>query len=557
MNFDPKYKKITAIILLVVGICLILTGLILTKQMKTTNAEEGMYWFFEESVSTGQPVLLEDAFIVSVTEDKFTFLYDYMTYEVEGKLSETYFGVANITIEGEKVGKISIKPDSMEDVLSAYTNKTITLKNNGMWNRKEVLPIYYVMDNQVTQVDWNKTIIGVSNLEYVLDNGVISAILIKEETLPTDIRVVIKNGSDIFYNNVYIKTRSNGAVIDANAYFTVNGGTKLSLKDGFGLEICDSTGNPLDTPFEGYLHVYATENGYVLVNELEMETYLKYVVPSEMQISFGQEALKAQAVCARTFAYSQMYNQTYAAYGANIDDSTAFQAYHNTTRYLESDTAVDETAGEVITCNGALITCYYYSTSPGVTNDMTTWESANTDYIACSGFEFSNGLNLQIESDFSKFINQQTECFDSASSFYRWKSVLDTSIIKDESKGALQNISIKSRNEAGYITAIELQYANASEILKNENEIRTVLGAYQTEIILNNEQVRTDLSMVPSACFEVAEVTEGKIVLRGGGFGHGIGMSQYGAKAMAEYGYSYKDIIAYYYENVEVVKQIA
>ena len=165
---------------------------------------------------------------------------------------------------------------------------------------------------------------------------------------------------------------------------------------------------------------------------------------------------------------------------------------------------------------------------------------------------FSNGLNLQIASDFSKFINQQTECYDSESSFYRWNAVLDTSAVKDASKGALQNLSVKARNEAGYITAIELEYANTTEVLRNENDIRRVLGAYQTEIQLNNGQVRTDLSMVPSGCFEVVEVSDGKIVLRGGGFGHGIGMSQYGAKGMAELGYGYKEIINYYYENVVV-----
>ncbi len=552
MNFDPKYKKITTIILLIVGICLILTGLILTRLMKMANANADRYWFYEQAVSTGQPVVLEDVFIVSVGEETFSFVHDHMTYEVEGSLAEPYFGVANITIEGEKIVKISMKPDYIEDVLSAYTSSTITTKSNGVWTRKENVPIYRVMDNQVTQEDWNTTMIGVSNLQYILENGIISAVLIKEEAVPTDIRVVVKNGNDIFYPNIYIKTRSNGAVIDVNAYFSSNGGNKLTLNDGFGLEVCDSGGNALETPYEGYLHVYSTENGYVLVNELEMETYLKYVVPSEMQISFGHEALKAQAVCARTFAYSQMYNQSYAAYGANIDDSTAFQAYHNTGRYPESDAAVDETAGEIITCNGELITCYYYSTSPGVTNDMSAWESADNDYIACSGMEFSNGLNLQIESDFSKFINQQTECYDAGSSFYRWNSILDTSVIGDESKGTLKGLSIKTRNEAGYITTIELQYENTTEILRNENDIRRALGLYQTEIQLNNGQIRTDISMIPSACFEIAEISEGKIVLRGGGFGHGIGMSQYGAKSMAEQGYNYKEIIDYYYENVVV-----
>ena len=552
MNFDPKYKKITTIVLLIVGICLILTGLILARLMKTANANADRYWFYEEAVSTGQPVVLEDAFILSVGEESFSFLYDHMTYELEGSLAESYFGVANITIEGETITKISMKPDFIEDVLSAYTDSAITTKSNGVWMRKENVPIYRVMNDQVTQVDWDATMIGASNLQFVLENGMISAVLIKEEAVPTDIRVVIKNGKDIFYPNIYIKTRSNGVIIDANAYFLANGGNTLSLSDGFGLELCDSTGNPTESPYEGYLHVYSTENGYVLVNELEMETYLKYVVPSEMQISFGHEALKAQAVCARTYAYSQMHNQSYAAYGANIDDSTAFQAYHNTGRYPESDAAVDETAGEIITCNGELITCYYYSTSPGVTNNMSTWESVDNGYIVCSGMEFSNGLNLQIESDFSKFINQQTECYDADSSFYRWNSVLDTSAVSDESKGALIGLSIKTRNEAGYITAIELQYENTSEILRNENDIRRALGVYQTEIQLNNGQIRTDISMIPSACFEVAEIIDDKIVLRGGGFGHGIGMSQYGAKSMAEQGNSYKEIIDYYYENVVV-----
>lgn len=554
MNFDPKYKKITTLILLIVGICLILTGLILSSLIKNANAKAEQHWFFAESISTGQPVVLEDAFITSSSEGILSFVYDDMTYEVEGTLENPYFGIANITVAGDDIQKISIKPDSMEDVLSAYTENTIVTKNNGVWKRKEDLPIYRVNGQQVVQADWKSTILGTSKLEYILDNGVISAILIKEESMPTDIRVVIKNGSSIFYNNVYIKTRSNGALIDADAYFASasDGGTVLTLSDGFGLELCDSSGTAIESPFEGYLHVHKTEEGYVVVNELAMETYLKYVVPSEMQVSFGHEALKAQAVCARTYAYSQMHNQSYAAYGANIDDSTAFQAYHNTGRYPESDAAVEETAGQVITCNGNLITCYYYSTSPGVTNDMSAWEGTNTDYIACSGTEFSNGLNLQMESDFSKFINQKTECYDSGSSFYRWNAILDTSVVKDNEKGALQGLSIKARNEAGYVTAIELQYANKTEILRNENDIRRVLGAYQTEIHLNNEQVRTDLSMVPSACFEVAEVSDGKIVLRGGGFGHGIGMSQYGAKTMAELGYKYNEIIDYYYENVVV-----
>ena len=74
------------------------------------------------------------------------------------------------------------------------------------------------------------------------------------------------------------------------------------------------------------------------------------------------------------------------------------------------------------------------------------------------------------------------------------------------------------------------------------------------EVILKNDQVRTDFSMLPSACFEVLANEDGKIVLRGGGSGHGIGMSQYGARGMAEKGYDYKEILNYYYKNIVVKK---
>ena len=273
-----------------------------------------------------------------------------------------------------------------------------------------------------------------------------------------------------------------------------------------------------------------------------------------MPRTFGAEALKAQAVCARTYAYVHMNNQSYAKYGANMDDTTNFQAYHNTYRTLETDAAVEATIGEVATCNGELISCYYFSTSPGITNNITSWGVEEQSYIACTGFEFTNGLDLTNAEDFSKFMTTQMVSYDAVSNYYRWKAVLDISGVREKEKGSLKSITIKNRNEAGYVTELELQYENKTEILNKENDIRKALGKYLQEVILQNEQVRTDLSMLPSACFEVLLNADGQIVLRGGGSGHGIGMSQYGARGMAEKGYSYKEILDYYYENVVVKK---
>lgn len=548
-------KKITMVILLVTIISLIFTGIILIRMVKETNIKEHRAWFFEESIQTGQPVILKNAYIISNKDNKLEFLYDYKTYEVEGALEKEYIGICDIHVYKDKISKVSMKPDYIEGILQSYTEGEVTLKDHGSEQKNTSLPIYYVIDGHVEQREWTQMIIGVSNIQCVMEKGVVCGIILKEDVVPTDIRVLMKNGTGIFHSNLNVKKESDGSVINISKYMSESGITKCTLEDPKGLVLCDSQGNQIEEKFEGKLHFQMEPQGIVLVNEVPIETYLKYVLPSEMPKNFGSEALKAQAVCARTYAYVHMRNQSYAKYGANMDDTTSFQAYHNTHRTEETDTAVEATKGEVVTCNGELISCYYFSTSPGVTNNITSWGGGEREYISCAGMEFSNGLDLTKDSDFSRFMNQQLVSYDAVSNYYRWKAVLDISSVVDKEKGALKSLNIKKRNEAGYITELELCYENKKEVLKKENEIRKVLGKYLQEVILQNEQVRTDLSMIPSACFEVVSNTDGQIVLRGGGNGHGIGMSQYGARGMAEKGYNYKEIIDYYYENV-IVKKI-
>ena len=547
-------KKITMLILLLTVISLIFTGVILVKMTRETNVGVKQEWFFQESIQTGHPVILKNAYIISNTEDKLTFLYDYKTYEVDGCMEQEYTGIGDIHVDGKEISKISIKPDYVEGVLQSYTEGDLTLKEHGIEQKNSSLPIYQVVDGQVKQREWTQMILGVSNIQCVMEKGIVCGILLQEDVVPTDIRVLMKNGNDIFHPQVYVKKKSDGTIVNINTYMNEAELTRYTLEDAQGLIVCDKDGKALEEVFEGKLHFYLEPQGIVIVNEVSMETYLKYVLPSEMPRNFGEEALKAQAVCARTYAYVHMNNQSYAKYGANIDDTTNFQAYHNTYRTEETDAAVMATVGEVATCNGELISCYYFSTSPGVTNNITSWGGEESEYIACSGFEFSEGLDLTKDEDFSRFMTQQVVSYDAVSNFYRWKAVLDISSVREKEKGALKAVTVKKRNEAGYVTELELSFEKQSQILKKENEIRKALGKYLQEVILQNEQVRTDLSMLPSACFEVLVNADGQIVLRGGGSGHGIGMSQYGARGMAENGHSYKEILDYYYENIVVKK---
>ena len=548
-------KKITIIILLLTVISLIFTGVILGKLVKDTNGADTREWFFQQSMSTGQPVILKNAYIISNQENKLSFLYDYKTYEVDGVLAEEYTGVADICVDGERISKIQTKPDFIDGVLQSYTEGEVVLKEHGAERKNTALPIYQIVDGQVKQREWTQMIVGVSNIQCILEKGIVCGIIMKEDVVPTDIRVLMKNGSTIFHPEIYVKKQSDGVLINIKEYMTKNAITDYTVEDIQGILICDENGNPLEPVFEGKLIFHLEPEGIVVVNEVDMETYLKYVLPSEMPRNFGAEALKAQAVCARTYAYVHMTNQSYAKYGANLDDTTSFQAYHNTGRNEESDMAVETTKGEVATYNGELISCYYFSTSPGVTNNESSWGGVDQDYIVCAGMEFSEGLDLTKDTDFSRFMTNQVVSYDAVSNFYRWKAVLDVTLIREKEKGILKSIHIKQRNEAGYITELELVYDNITETLNKENEIRKVLGEYLQEVILHNEEVRTDISMLPSACFEVLVNTDGQIVLRGGGYGHGIGMSQYGARGMAEKGYTYKEILDYYYENV-IVKRL-
>ena len=357
-------KKITIVILIITIISLVFTGIILMKMLKDTAETETRAWFFEESIQTGQTVVLKNAYIISNEGEKLKFLYDYKTYEVEGSMSQTHTGIADIHIDGEKISKVSIKPDYVEGVLQSYTEREVVLKEHGAEQKNSSLPIYQVEDGQVKQKEWTQMILGVSNIQCVKENGVVCGIILQEDVVPTDIRVLMKNGNDIFHPQLYIKKQSDGTIVNINQYMGEAGILSYTLEDAKGLVVCDSKGNALEEVFEGKLHFHMAPRGIVMVNELPMETYLKYVLPSEMPKNFGEEALKAQAVCARTYAYVHMNNQSYAKYGANIDDTTTFQAYHNTYRTNETDVAVDATIGEVATCNGELISCYYFSTSP-------------------------------------------------------------------------------------------------------------------------------------------------------------------------------------------------
>lgn len=142
-------------------------------------------------------------------------------------------------------------------------------------------------------------------------------------------------------------------------------GGKVSL-----LSVNRSQGTPA---YRGSMEIRKTGQGFVVINELPVEEYLYGVVPSEMPVSYPMEALKAQAICARTYVYAHLESPGYGEYGAHVDDSTGYQVYNNTAEKEEAIQAVQETKGEVVRLNGELVDTYYYSTSCGFGADERVW----------------------------------------------------------------------------------------------------------------------------------------------------------------------------------------
>lgn len=156
-------------------------------------------------------------------------------------------------------------------------------------------------------------------------------------------------------------------------------GGKISL-----LSVNRSQGTPA---YRGSMEIRKTGQGFVVINELPIEEYLYGVVPSEMPVSYPMEALKAQAICARTYVYAHLESPGYGEYGAHVDDSTGYQVYNNTAEKEEAIQAVQETKGEVVRLNGELVDTYYYSTSCGFGADERVWnpgEEKKVSYLTAA-----------------------------------------------------------------------------------------------------------------------------------------------------------------------------
>lgn len=296
-------------------------------------------------------------------------------------------------------------------------------------------------------------------------------------------------------------------------------------------------------PSYGGIIELVANGGVAVINEIPFEEYLYGVVPSEMPASYEMEALKCQAVCARSYAYHQMQEMAYPQYQAQVDDSTAFQVYGNSEIQPSVIQAVDETAGQKLWYQGQVAAAYYYSTSCGMSTDMTAWGGSageETAYLKSISISGEQG-------DYEKELP-----------WYRWEAAIPKTVISaliseyaETDIGNLTRLEVTERGAGGVALVLVAEGDRGSTVIETENKIRRALGGSGYEIMKQDGNLTPARDLLPSAFFEIEEQPE-QIILHGGGFGHGIGMSQNGANEMAKQGMGYEEILKTFYCGVTI-----
>lgn len=326
-----------------------------------------------------------------------------------------------------------------------------------------------------------------------------------------------------------------------------------------------------DAQYRGQIELICPKEGYFhIVNSLPVEEYLKGVVPNEMPVHFGLEALKAQAVAARNYVLSPRIkaNPNY-----DVVDSVASQVYFgaNTEKEL-SDKAVEQTKGIVATYDGEMILALYSSTAGGYTESYhNAFSDPKTKVFPAAPKQYLRGVpdyedfgTLENEEDAQNFYTTKPRTFDNKSSYFRWEREWTPEELQTE----VQN-HIAAQSDAGFvhpcvnkgeiidkITGLKVIRRGVSgKVMQIEIHTGTIHYTVEKELVIRR-LFTVKGKALPSANFVIKEEHDidgnlTKIKIYGGGYGHGVGMSQYGAGYMATHLHkSFEEILKHYYQGI-------
>jgi peptidoglycan hydrolase-like amidase len=366
-------------------------------------------------------------------------------------------------------------------------------------------------------------------------------------------------------------------------------------------------GNPEFTPsYRGTLEVALRNDQLNLINEVSLESYLYSVVPSEMPVSFGLTPLKVQAVAARSYAVASILRSGFRSFAAHVDDSVSSQVYNNVPEYEISSRAVNETAGLVVSHNGEIADTRFFSTSSGVTaNFEETWHDPQSGAFPATAIPYlvtrsqlGSGTVPDVSSEDGArtfFTTTNWDGFDKGSPWFRWNvemtrteleavltqylperqraqpdyvltqtgDTFTTGEISANPIGELKDLRVIRRGGGGNIMELEIEGTNGTYRLIKEYTIRFTLRPVSTgggqNIVLERHDGSNlnNYALLPSAYMVMDLNRDGQgrltsVHFRGGGNGHGVGLSQWGTRGLAERNRTFADILTHYYPGTTI-----
>ena len=321
--------------------------------------------------------------------------------------------------------------------------------------------------------------------------------------------------------------------------------------------------------FRGCLEVKRIDGSdMTLINVLPLEEYLYGVVPYEIQASSHPEALKAQAVAARTYSVNNLgkYNRLNFDMCGTVY-SQVYKGYNGET--AATNKAVDDTKGEIVTYNGKPAAVFYFSSSGGRTEDVkNVWGSTGYPYLVSVEDKYESGTSWRYEWEVS----------------YTAKKIAEIMASRGFDIGNILGIDVTKRSQAGRAIELVVRGSKGERVYKNSNTrsflnldsqwfyittdadvlVKTGEDTYE-KTQLAGKKVMTS-SGLTTISGDVSVVSRGNKKIKipatptiftftGRGWGHAVGMSQEGAKGMANNGYKYDEILGHYFPGTKVEKK--
>jgi stage II sporulation protein D len=269
--------------------------------------------------------------------------------------------------------------------------------------------------------------------------------------------------------------------------------------------------------FNGEINLIKKDNGSLLViNRIDLEDYVKGIMYNESSHYWPKEALRAQAVVSRSYAAYQMQENVSKDFDVTCDIYSQVYGGKTSERFRTNE-AVDDTKGQVLTYNNKIIPAYFHATCGGHTEDASLlW---NIDIAPLKGVIC-------------------VFCKDSP--HLRWHNTLSLNEIEKKLTGAgyniknIQEINILGKDKSGRISQLNI-VTPEKNIKISAKDFRNIIGP----------------NIIRSTNFQL-NLVDGDAVFQGLGWGHGVGLCQWGAYFMAKQGYNYKNILKYYYPGTDV-----